>query len=97
MDLVSFSYTQLTFVDDGSDLYVMPSMNGCCNMEGDTAQDGSFTASCTCPGGGICDENYSLTGTVNGNSLNATFTATFNGMFCNDCVYYSTSVTGTAQ
>lgn len=97
MGLVEFNYTTLTFVDNGSKLYIMPSMNGCCNMEGDSAQDGSFTASCPCPGDGVCDENYKLTGTVNGNTLNATFTATFNGMFCSDCVYYSTNVTGTAQ
>jgi hypothetical protein len=68
-------------------------MNGCCTLQGDSAEDGSFTATCICPGG--CAETYTLAGTFTSNdSWQGTFSAQFAGS-CWDCTYQSWSVTGT--
>jgi hypothetical protein len=85
--------------DTGNQLFIQPTMNGCCQLTGDSAQDGSFTASCVCPSGGFgCNENYSLTGTFQTpTSWTGTFSASFNGMLCGDCTFYNTNITGTLQ
>ena len=91
--LVSLNFSSFQFSDNGSTLTVSPAMNGCCTLKGDSAEDGSFTATCLCPGG--CDENYKLTGTFTSNkSWQGTFSVQFTGS-CFNCSYQSWSVTGT--
>ena len=92
---VQFSIGALEFIDSGNSLFIGPAVNGCCSLQGDSAKDGSFTASCQCPGGGVCDENYSLTGTFsNDNQWSGTFSAQYVGQLCLGCTFYSTTVTG---
>jgi hypothetical protein len=93
---VNLSLFSLQFVDNGSSLFISPAVSGCCSMQGDSAADGTFTASCLCPGGGACDEHYTLTGTFsNDTTWSGTFTAQYSGGLCLDCTTYSTPVTGT--
>jgi len=93
--IVELNYSQLLFSQSGGKLYVNPSMNGCCAMEGNPVSEGAFSVSCLCPGGGICDEFYSLTGNFTDDThWTATFTAQYSGGLCLDCSSYSTTVTG---
>jgi hypothetical protein len=93
--IVTLDYSQLTFSENDGKLYVNPSMNGCCAMEGNPVNDGSFSVSCLCPGGGICDELYTLTGNFTDDThWTGTFTAQYSGGLCLGCSYYSTTVAG---
>jgi hypothetical protein len=96
--LVTLNFSSLSFNDDGVNLFVSPAMNGCCSMQGDSAADGSFTVQCTCPGGGVCDENYKLTGTfADATHWSGTLTATYSGGLCFDCSFKTWSLSGTKQ
>jgi len=94
--LVSFNHQNFTFVDSGSELTVTPSMNGCCTMTGASAKDGDIWATCTCPGGGVCDETYQLIGSFTSDTTwEASMTASYSGQLCLGCSYKSWWVTGT--
>ncbi|MBM4394680.1 MAG: putative metal-binding motif-containing protein [Deltaproteobacteria bacterium] len=99
--LVTVSFNQLTFADSGTSLTVSPAPNqasNCCSMVGDSAKDGSFSVTCTCPGG--CAETYTLTGTYSepGKKWSGKFEAKFSGPDClvfDPCYGYAVNVTGT--
>jgi hypothetical protein len=56
-------------------------------MVGDFAPRPSFTASNFLPGGGVCDETYTITGEFTApDRLEATFTTQYDGDSCLDCV-----------
>jgi len=97
--LVDFSFSTLQFADNGSNLVVAIDMISCCQMTGPSAEDGDINVTCTCPGGGMgCTEVYSLNGSFTDNDTwQATFTASFSGGMCLDCVYQSWNLTGTKQ
>ena len=93
---VDFIHGTLTFSDNGTSLVVMPWMNGCCQMTGDSAQDGTFTVTCTCPGGGICTEIYTLSGTfTNDTTWEGSLDVLFSGALCLDCTYKVWNLTAT--
>ena len=95
MGLVSMNYNVLTFVDSGNGLSATPAMNGCCTMTGDTAFDGSFSVTCICPGQGLCDEFYTLTGSFDDDDTwSGTLTSSYSGT-CLDCMGQTWNLTGT--
>lgn len=100
MGVVSFTINTMAFSDTGTKLTVIATPNGpgggCNVLTGDTAYDGSFTATCTYPG--ACNEIYTLTATFapGGNTWSGTFTATYVGS-CINCTNQSWPVTGTRQ
>jgi len=60
-----------------------------------TITGNSFTASSFLPGGGLCDETYTLTGTfTSATTYTATFSATYVGGLCLDCTGYSVNISG---
>ena len=100
--MVSVNLASVTFADNGSTLTITPAINGCCTLTGDSAADGAFDTTCTCPvqGGMGCTETYRLKGTWSGNSWTGTFSATFTSVpagygFCFDCTSLSRTVSGT--
>jgi len=95
---VVLDFQTLTFVDNGTTLYVMPSMNGCCSMEGASAKDGAISVSCICPGLGVCDEIYELTGSfTDDKTWEGKLTAEYSGMMCFDCMFQPWDLTGTKK
>jgi hypothetical protein len=94
--LINLNYGSLTFVQGGNLLQIIPAMNDCCTLKGEAVKDGSFSVTCLCPGGGVCDENYTLTGAFTSDSTwTGKLTAAYTGMLCFDCpLSQSWNVTG---
>ncbi len=96
--VVDFTINWVILADTGSALTVTTGptgpKGGCNVLVGDTAFDGSFTATCTYPG--TCNETYSLAGTMSGTSFSGTYTASYSGS-CLNCVNQSWAVTAIRQ
>ncbi len=95
--LVSISFGQLVFIDNGTFLYVDDPGGTLqpCQMQGaSAAATGDFDVTCTLPGS--CNETYRLYGSfTDATHWTGTFTTSFTGS-CLGCTFHSWTLTGTS-
>ena len=88
------TFTDFTVVDNNPSIsFITNGRAG--SMTGTFTSATTFTASSFLPGGGLCDETYTLTGTFTSpTTYTATFEAAYVGALCLDCIGYTTTISG---